>query len=138
MIREYMVSDLDTINEIGKQIKDNFVEKNNIMNINNDVEKIYVYEQENEVIAFVHISISFEIVDLLNIAVLEKYQKQGIASKLLNKLTTIPGVEKIMLEVRESNEKAINFYQKNNFKVINIRKNYYDGVENALIMEMII
>ena len=39
-----------------------------------------------------------------------------------------------MLEVREDNIKAINFYQKNDFKIISKRKNYYQNVD-ALIME---
>ena len=41
-----------------------------------------------------------------------------------------------MLEVRQSNFKAINLYEKCGFKVIYVRKNYYKD-ENALIMEAI-
>ena len=39
-----------------------------------------------------------------------------------------------MLEVREDNLKAINFYQKNNFTIIAKRQNYYKNID-ALIME---
>ena len=43
----------------------------------------------------------------------------------------------IFLEVRESNQVAINFYKKNNFKQISIRKGYYsDPTEDAIIMKM--
>ena len=43
----------------------------------------------------------------------------------------------IFLEVRESNKVAINFYKKNNFKEISIRKNYYsEPTENAIIMKL--
>ena len=57
-------------------------------------------------------------------------------SKLINyiikKKDTI--ASKIMLEVREDNLKAINFYQKNNFTIIAKRQNYYKN-KDALIME---
>ena len=39
-----------------------------------------------------------------------------------------------MLEVRDDNLKAINFYQKNHFTIIAKRKNYYKN-KDALIME---
>jgi len=58
---------------------------------------------------------------------------QGIAQELLDKIKT----KDIFLEVRESNKKAINFYKKNNFKQISIRKGYYsDPTEDAIIMKM--
>ena len=43
----------------------------------------------------------------------------------------------IFLEVRESNQVAINFYKKNKFNQISIRKNYYsEPNENAIIMKL--
>ena len=43
----------------------------------------------------------------------------------------------IFLEVRESNQVAINFYKKNKFKEISVRKNYYsEPNENAIIMKL--
>jgi ribosomal-protein-alanine N-acetyltransferase len=39
----------------------------------------------------------------------------------------------ISLEVRSSNEEAINFYKKNKFMEVAIRKNYY-GNEDAILM----
>ena len=42
----------------------------------------------------------------------------------------------ILLEVRESNNIAINLYKKFNFREICIRENYYKfPVENAIIMK---
>ena len=46
-------------------------------------------------------------------------------------------IKNIFLEVRESNQTAINFYKKNKFKEISIRKNYYSKpTENAIIMKL--
>ena len=45
--------------------------------------------------------------------------------------------EKVVLEVRKSNNPAINFYLKFNFKIAGERKNYYSNpVEDAYVMEL--
>ena len=47
------------------------------------------------------------------------------------------GCKKIFLEVRVSNNPAIELYNKTGFKRVSIRKNYYrlpDGREDALVM----
>ena len=47
------------------------------------------------------------------------------------------GCKKIFLEVRVSNNHAIELYNKTGFKKVSIRKNYYrlpDGKEDALVM----
>ena len=43
------------------------------------------------------------------------------------------GVSKILLEVRSSNERAKALYKRAGFNEISKRKNYYDGIEDALI-----
>ena len=40
----------------------------------------------------------------------------------------------VVLEVREHNQKAFNFYKKQNFNVISMRKHYYKNGDNALVM----
>ena len=42
----------------------------------------------------------------------------------------------IKLEVNKKNTKAIHFYKKNKFKKIGIRENYYDSLDDALIMKL--
>ena len=44
------------------------------------------------------------------------------------------GCNKINLEVREDNVRAINLYKKHGFKDIYLRKDYYGKGENALIL----
>ena len=43
--------------------------------------------------------------------------------------------ERILLEVRCDNNNAIKLYKKYNFKIINIRKKYYDNMD-AYVMEL--
>lgn len=136
MIRLYNDLDYDRINEIGSLIKDDFCNVYDISNINDkNYAFIYVYEENNKVIGFIQIEIHFEITDIINIAVDENYQNKGIATELIEFIKN-DVEEKIMLEVRSRNEAAIKTYEKNGFKVINIRKKYY-GDDDAIIMEWV-
>ena len=77
---------------------------------------------------------TYECLEIINVVVDSEYRKQGIASKLVNYVVDYYNdLEYILLEVNEHNEKAINLYNKLDFKVINIRKKYY-GKDDALIM----
>ena len=94
---------------------------------------IYVYLIENKVCGYLIILDSIDVYEILAIAAVEEYRNKGIAQELLDKIKT----KDIFLEVRESNQTAINFYKKNNFKEIRIRKNYYsEPTENAIIMKL--
>lgn len=135
MVDNYKENYYDEIIKLGKIVNEDFEKIFKINNLNR-IEKIYVYLYDNKVTGFIHISSNYEIIDILNIVVDPKYEKQGIGTKLINyiikKKDTI--ASKIMLEVREDNLKAINFYQKNNFTIIAKRQNYYKN-KDALIME---
>ena len=135
MVSNITSEDIQEVNNLGIQINPNFCKLFHIDNLNQN-EKIYVYKDNNKVIGFIHISINYEIVDLLNIIVLEEYRKQNIATILMDyMITDLPkNIQKIMLEVNEENDIAIKFYHKFNFKIINTRKNYY-GNKKAYIME---
>ncbi len=77
--------------------------------------------------------------EIYNIAVKREFQNRGIGNKLLNNLVLLAkehNSQSIWLEVRNSNTKAVNFYQKNNFRQIYKRKNFYSNpLENAIVMK---
>ena len=75
---------------------------------------IYVYLIENKVCGYLIILDSIDVYEILAIATVEKYRNKGIAQELLDKIKT----KDIFLEVRESNQIAINFYKKNNLSNI--------------------
>ena len=94
---------------------------------------VYIYLIDDKVCGYLIILDSIDVYEILAIATIEKYRNKGIAQELLDKIKT----KDIFLEVRESNQTAINFYKKNNFKEISIRKNYYsEPTENAIIMKL--
>jgi [ribosomal protein S18]-alanine N-acetyltransferase len=75
---------------------------------------------------------------LLNIAVDLDCQMKGIGSRILKKVHKIAeerDVTAIYLEVRRSNEPAINMYKKFGYQIIDVRKKYYsEENEDALVM----
>lgn len=76
--------------------------------------------------------------DIMNVAVVPEARRRGIAQGLIDTLIKAlneKGVECLFLEVRASNESAINLYDKNGFLQVGRRKNYYHNPkEDALIL----
>jgi ribosomal-protein-alanine N-acetyltransferase len=72
-----------------------------------------------------------------NIAVGRQFQRQGIATRLLAELAWAAiqrGSEGLTLEVRVSNTGAQALYERFGFQSAGIRKNYYENVEDAIVM----
>jgi [ribosomal protein S18]-alanine N-acetyltransferase len=72
------------------------------------------------------------------LAVHPHYQNQGLGQALLYSLLKTAcksGLERATLEVRASNQSAINLYQKFGFKIAGRRRRYYqDNGEDALVL----
>lgn len=72
-----------------------------------------------------------------NIAVSREFQRHGVATRLLAELAWSAierGSEGLTLEVRVSNTAAQALYQRFGFESAGIRKNYYENVEDAIVM----
>lgn len=98
-------------------------------------------KEAGETVAFLLAEDLIDSVNLLLIATDEKYRNRKIATKLileLEKITKNKKINKIWLEVKENNYSAINFYKKNNFENIYLRRNYYKNGISALIFEKIL
>lgn len=135
MIREATKEDIRTINQIGLLIKKDFEKSYQLQDfINYPYGKIYLYEEDNEIQGFIQIEIHYEIIDIINIAVIKQYQKKGIASKLMDFIIKNYKHEKMLLEVNEENDAAIKLYKKMRFIEIHRRRQYY-GIQDAIIME---
>lgn len=87
-------------------------------------------------------SVAWVVVDEIHIgtiAVDKSYRKRGIGTALMQRIHQQAKQERLKaahLEVRVSNKKAQNLYQKLGYEVVGIRKGYYaDNREDALLME---
>ena len=130
MIREITDNDRKKIYEIiKKEFKNNYLK-------DNPFTKWYIYELNNEIVGFINIDIIYEKAEIEYIYVVEKWRKNKVATKLLEKAEKDlinKRVSTITLEVNVNNFRAIKFYEKNEYKKINIRKHYY-GNDDAYLM----
>lgn len=82
-------------------------------------------------------------IDLFEIAIDPVYHDKKIGSFLIEetlkylryKENIDDEKKRVILEVRDNNEKLIHFYKKHGFVQISIRKNYYENCINGIIME---
>ena len=138
MIIKLTSNDIDYIEQIFNLEKEIF--KNSAFSIDylktlikNNNSFIYTYLINNQVCGYLMVLDSIDVYEILAIATVEEYRNKSIAQELLDKIK----MKDIFLEVRESNQIAINFYKKNKFKEISVRKNYYsEPNENAIIMKL--
>ena len=76
--------------------------------------------------------------DMMNLAVLPDYRRQGVGRKLVSELVSSlkdSGVYSLTLEVRASNDAAIKLYNDLGFAQVGRRPNYYSAPkEDALIL----
>ena len=105
----------------------------------------FVAETENEgirpnIVGFVIFHIAADVSEIYNIAVENTYARSGIGRQLMSAAIQESArrkARKVVLEVRKSNNPAINFYLKFSFKIAGERKNYYSNpLEDAYVMEL--
>ena len=79
--------------------------------------------------------------DIMNVGVHKEYRRCGIAKTLLAELEKYclnNGIFEINLEVRVSNVPARQLYKKLGYKEIAVRKGYYDGKEDGIVMKKVL
>ena len=64
-------------------------------------------------------------IEIIQIGIIKSCQRKNYGSLIVNKIKKLKNIRKIFLEVSVENTQAINFYLKNGFKKIGIRKAYY-------------
>ena len=99
--------------------------------------KYLVAKQNNEIVGFIGTRTILDELEIMNIVTREDKQNKGIASNLLSYVIRKNIVGKINLEVNEHNIKAIKLYRKFGFQDAGIRKKYYNGKDDAIMMTLI-
>lgn len=135
MIRIAYNDDINDINNLGKELNSNFLQ---LYDINLEFQRdfsIIIVSENQKVDGFLLAHIFEDYVDLLTIVVDEQERCKNIGTDLLNFLLNnyCNQNKHILLEVSIDNYSALMLYEKFGFKVINVRKGYYNGVD-AYIM----
>lgn len=84
----------------------------------------------------------YAVVDQLeigNLFVATKFRRHGLGKMLVTHLiqrAKNEGANRILLEVRDSNVEARSLYIGEGFQVVGRRPNYYDGEEDAILMDL--
>ena len=137
-ITKMAIEDLNQIKDFLKEDFDEFwsasILKSELENSNS---QYYVAKENNEIIGFAGFLVLIDSTEITNIVIKRNKRGNGISKLLLEQLineTSKLKKEKISLEVNENNTIAINLYNKYNFIKEGLRKKYYNGTDNALIM----
>ena len=130
MIRRATYKDVDSINEIGKQLHDNFAYLFKMENVvNTSYSRVYLYEENNKVLGFIHVDSHFEIMDLINIVVLKEYQNKGIGSIVADELSKIAyeelGINDIIYTSKMENIQSQRSLEKIGATFINAHDGYH-------------
>lgn len=102
-----------------------------------DLCRLFVEKEQDEIVSFGSMWLMFENCDIVNIAVNPKFQRKGYGQRMLNKLieeASNNNCEFVHLEVRVTNQPAINLYKKNGFETVRTRQHYYSNGEDAYDM----
>lgn len=97
-----------------------------------------VAKNDSEIVGFAGFKIILDEADIMNVVVNKNFRNHGIGGLLFNQLVNLADslkIKQMILEVNEKNLPAISLYHKCGFIDIGIRKNYYNGVDDAIIMK---
>ena len=99
---------------------------------------IVVGEMDDQIVGYCIMYYVLDEGEIARIAVDGSQRRQGIGRKILDEVKKAcleKGISRILLDVRESNTSARDFYESYGFQVDGVRKNFYDfPKENAILM----
>ncbi|MGO1469713.1 MAG: ribosomal protein S18-alanine N-acetyltransferase [Tissierella sp.] len=140
IVRQMLEKDIEDIVEIEKEaFTTPWSKKAFTSEINeNNLAYYLVAQVEGKAVAYGGIWLVLNEGHITNIAVKEEYKGKGIGNKIVEGLIyhcIKRGIDNMTLEVRKSNQVAINLYEKYGFIDYGVRPKYYaDDGEDAIIM----
>ena len=120
MIRKFQEKDIDEVMNLwlntniqAHNFIDDYYWKNNFQVVKGLIPQaeVYIYEKNGEILGFAGVAENY----IAGIFVKAEYQSCGIGNKILKHLKEI--YSELTLKVYEKNSRAVNFYQRENFKI---------------------
>jgi ribosomal-protein-alanine N-acetyltransferase len=149
-VRRFNESDLDKVIQINRKcLPENYSSTFFLDLYRSYPEGFLVAERDGEVIGYIMCRVEFGFsefgrfkltkkIHIVSIAVMEEHRRKGLAKSLLTEsikaLDKRYGCSEVYLEVRVSNQPAINLYRKLGFQNIRIIRHYYIDSEDAMVM----
>lgn len=138
-IRELKVEDAAAVEEMEYQSFPDPWSQNSILEtISNPQTICLLAEKAGKAIGYLFVYTAVDEAEIARIAVVQEERKQGIGKCLLKALEGIcrkKQIEKLLLDVRESNQAARAFYKKMAFQEDGIRKRFYEAPpEDGILM----
>lgn len=138
-IRGMQTEDLDQISEIEKECFSLPWSRSSYESeLNNELAYYQCAVKNNIILGYMGMWRIIDECHITNVAVLPEYRNMGVASMLINKMIDIckcSEIKNMTLEVRKSNQAAINLYEKFGFISVGVRPKYYmKPMEDAIIM----
>jgi [ribosomal protein S18]-alanine N-acetyltransferase len=102
---------------------------------------VLLAQEGSAVLGFVALQLAADEAEILDLCVLASKRRRGVARKLvLDAVAEVRtrGGERLLLEVRRSNQPALALYQQLGFLAVGERKRYYDSGEDALILAWVL
>jgi [ribosomal protein S18]-alanine N-acetyltransferase len=102
-------------------------------------ELAWIIEDQKELAGFLVVRAVVAEAEILNLCVAPERRRSGLAEALLNEALAElrrTRVDRLFLEVRESNKAAISFYEKHNFSKTGRRPGYYRDPDEAAVLMM--
>jgi [ribosomal protein S18]-alanine N-acetyltransferase len=99
----------------------------------------WVIEEKNKVVGFLVARAIVAEAEILNLCIAPEKRRSGLAEALLNTAVAElrrTRVDRLFLEVRESNTPAISFYEKHQFRETGRRPGYYRNPDEAAVLMM--
>tara|TARA_B100001029_G_C14783013_1_gene297588 strand:+ start:155 stop:595 length:441 start_codon:yes stop_codon:yes gene_type:complete len=140
-LRKARISDINSILTIEKTSYEKPYWKESLLKYlfnNSATDLAWIFEVKNKIIGFLIEQRCLDEISILNVAIDKKYHNNGFGKKLLSQyLGILPKNSVVFLEVNKNNFIARKIYTSLNFEKIDLRKNYYNKGEDALIMRYV-
>jgi len=117
-------NDYTTLIQIQKSFFQDYLSKTQFRILEKQTSFVTWKIEEKKIIGFVSFYHVKDEIEIIKICIIKSYQRKNYGSILINEIKKLK-IKKIFLEVSVENVNAINFYFKNGFEKIGIRKGYY-------------